>query len=111
VTATTGTPNHFSVTGSRGNVTTITTYSTVTASLSRTLTYYDTGNVNQSQDVNGQLTTYTYGACGNSFVTNVSMSLSLSKSAIWNCTGGVPTSSTDENGKVSYFNFTSDPYF
>src|SRR5260370_27682207 len=65
----------------------------------------------QSQDVNGQWTTYTYGNCGNSFLTNISMPLSLSKSLSWNCTGGVMTSSTNENGNISYINYTTDPYF
>ncbi len=114
VTATSGTPNHISVTGDRGNLTTLTSYSTSTATLTRTFTYYDTGTVYQSQDVNGQWTTYTYGQCGNSFVTNVSLPLSLSTSANWNCTGGVPTSATDENGKVTTTDFTfggADPFW
>ena len=114
---TSGTPQHVSVTCQtgytkcRGNATTVTTYSTTTAFLTRTMKYYDTGNVYQSQDVNGQWTTYTYGICGNSFLTNVSLPLSLSKSFTWNCAGGVMTSATDENGKVSYVNYTTDPYF
>src|SRR5437016_11270103 len=43
VASTSGTPNHVSVTGSRGNATTITSYVTSTATLARTVTYYDTG--------------------------------------------------------------------
>jgi hypothetical protein len=42
---TTGTPQHGAITGSRGNLTTATTATSSTASLSRTFTYYDTGNV------------------------------------------------------------------
>jgi RHS repeat-associated protein len=114
--ATTGTPQHVGITctGStkcRGNATTITTYSTSTATLTKTMKYYDTGNVYQAQDVNGQWTTYTYANCGNSLLTNISMPLSLSKSFTWNCTGAVMASATDENGQVSYINYTTDPYF
>lgn len=105
------TTNHVSVTGSRGNLTTATTYSTSTAGLTRTFKNYDTGNVYQSQDVNGQWTTFTYGSCAGAFATSVSMPLSLSRSAAWNCTGGVSISATDENGKTSYTNYTTDPYF
>jgi RHS repeat-associated protein len=105
------TTNHTSVTGSRGNLTTTTTYATSTGKLTRTFKNYDTGNVYQSQDVNGQWTTYTYGACAGAFPTNVSLPLSLTKSASWNCTGGVMTSATDENGQITYTNYTTDPYF
>src|SRR5207244_13116466 len=38
------------------------------------------------------------------------MPLSLSRSMTWNCTGGVMTSSTDENGK-SVSTTYDDPYF
>ncbi len=103
VTATTGTPNHISVAGARGNVTTVTTYSTPTSSLSRTFTYFDTGTIRTATDVNGAITSNTYGAgsCGNSFVTNVSLPLNLNRSMQWNCTGGVMTQVTDENGKTT----------
>jgi RHS repeat-associated protein len=105
------TTNHTTITGSRGNTTSITSYVTSTATLVRQFKNYDTGLVYQSQDMNGQWTTYTYGACAGAFATSVSMPLSLSKSATWNCAGGVETSSTDENGQVSYVNYTTDPYF
>src|SRR5207249_348397 len=96
------TTNHTTVTGSRGNLTTLSTYATTSASLSRTFTNYDTGNIYKSQDVNGQLTTYTYGACAGAFPTNIALPLSLSRSMTWNCTGGVMTSATDEDGQVSF---------
>jgi RHS repeat-associated protein len=113
VTATSGTPNHVAVTGSRGNLTTITTYVTSSATVSRTSTYYDTGTPNTSTDVNGAVTTYSYtgNSCGNSFVTSVSLPVTLTKSMTWNCTGGVMTSATDENQQVTSFNYTTDPYF
>lgn len=115
LTTTSGTPNHVTVTGSRGNLTTITTFVTPTVKLSRTAAYYDTGTTNTATDANGAQTTYTYSSstasCGNSFPTGISLPLPMSRSMAWNCTGGVLTSATDENGQVSYVNYTSDPYF
>ena len=95
----------------RGNATTIKRYVTATSTLNSTFTHYDTGQVYQATDVNGAVSTNTYGACGHSFLTNVSLPLSLSKSFGWNCTGGVMTSSTDENGQISYTNYTTDSHF
>lgn len=105
------TTQHLSVSGSRGNRTSVTKYSTATASLTQHFLNYDTGLVYKSQDVNGQWTQYTYGACAGAFPTSVAMPLSLSRSMTWNCTGGVMTSSTDENGNISYVNYTTDTKF
>jgi RHS repeat-associated protein len=113
VTATSSTPQHVAISGSRGNLTTISYLVQGSTSLNRTYTYYDTGNLSTATDVNGAVTTYTYGggtSCGNSFATSVSEPLGLSRSMTWNCTGGVPTSVTDENGKTSATSYT-DPDF
>jgi hypothetical protein len=109
VTTTSGTPQHASITGSRGN---LTTYQALSGVLSQSFTYYDTGNPNTAYDVNGAMTTYNYGSgsCGNSFVTSISEPLSLSRSMTWNCTGGVETQVTDENSQTVTTNFT-DPDF
>jgi RHS repeat-associated protein len=110
--ATSGTPQHIAGYTVRGNPTTIQQWSSSSASLSRTYTYFDTGNVQTATDINGAQaqTTYTYGACGNSFVTNIalppSLPVSLSTQATWNCTGGVLTSTTDANGKTTTTNYT-----
>ncbi len=85
------TPQHIAITGSRGNLTTATT-----ASLSRTYTYYDTGNLKLATDINGTTTTtYTYSqatqgsttaSCGNSFPTTVTLVgplVYLSTSTVW----------------------------
>jgi RHS repeat-associated protein len=112
VTTTSGTPQKVSVTGSRGNLTTASFLVQGTTTLNKTYTYYDTGNLNTATDVNSALTTYNYGtgSCGNSFVTSISEPLSLSRSATWNCTGGVEISITDENSKMASTTYT-DPYF
>jgi hypothetical protein len=112
ITPTSGTPQHVSVTGSRGNLTTASYLVQGTTTLSKTYTYYDTGTVNTATDVNGAQTTYNYGtgSCGNSFVTSVSEPLSLSRSMTWNCTGGVELTVTDENGRTASSTY-NDPYF
>ncbi len=112
VTATSGTPQHIAVTGSRGNPTTISYLVSGSTTLSQTFTYYDTGNGNVATDVNGAQTTYSYGSasCGNSFVTSISEPLGFSQSMTWNCTGGVEISATDENGNTASTSYT-DAYF
>lgn len=110
-TATSGTPQLVSITGSRGNLTTLTMATSSSASLTKTFSYYDTGNVYQANDVNGAQTSYTYGDCGNSFPTTINEPLSMSRSMTWNCTGGALTKATDESGNSVTTNYTSDPYF
>jgi RHS repeat-associated protein len=109
---TSGTPQHTSVTGSRGNLTSVYSYTSGSNHLTRTLAYFDTGNVQTATDVNNAQTTYTYGACGNSFPTIISEPLSMSRTLTWdiNCTGGVTTSVKDENSNTTTITY-SDPYF
>jgi RHS repeat-associated protein len=112
-TATSGTPQHVAVTGSRGNLTTIASVVQGSTTLGKTYTYYDTGNVLKATDVNGAITTYSYNSfhCGNAFPISVSEPLSLTRSMTWNCTGGVETSVTDENGKITSAAYATDPNF
>ena len=84
-------------------------------SLTTHSTYYDTGVLNTSQDVNGTTTTYNYSSTNNAycnwaFPTSISEPLSLSRSMTWNCTGGVMTQLTDENSQSISTNY-NDPYF
>jgi RHS repeat-associated protein len=113
VTSTSSTPQHVAVSGSRGNTTTISYLVQGSTSLSKSYTYYDTGNLSTATDVNGAVTTYTYGSgtsCGNSFATSMAEPLSLSRSATWNCTGGVQASVTDENGEPTTTTY-NDAFF
>jgi RHS repeat-associated protein len=111
-TATSGTPQHVAVSGSRGNVTTIAYLVQGSTTLGKKFTYYDTGNVLTATDVNGAQSTYTYASspCNNSFATSVSEPLSLTRSMIWSCTGGVETSATDENSQIVSITY-NDPDF
>ena len=91
------TPQHVSVTGSRGNATTITSTVIGTTTLSQHVHYFDTGRVYQSVDASGATTTYNYpdanSTCGNTFPTSVTPPIaSLATSTTWNCSGGVATS-------------------
>jgi RHS repeat-associated protein len=110
-TPTSGTPQHASVSGPWGNPTTVASLVSGTTILGKTFTYYDTGNMNVATDVNKGITTFTYGACGNSFPTVITEPIStLTQSYGWSCAGGVATSSTDENNNSVSTNY-SDAYF
>lgn len=114
-TVTANTPQHVTVTGARGNVTTIASQVNSTTTLYRQFTYYDTGTVNTASGTSSSstatcasnptaCTTYNYSAtnnasCGNSFVTSVTEPLGLTHATTWNCTGGVATQVTDENSQ------------
>ncbi len=110
VVTTSGTPQHNSITGSRGNLTSTNQYSSSSAYLTKTMTYFDTGNIDVTTDVNGAQTTYTYGNCGNSFPTVIAEPLGLSRSMTWNCTGGVQLTSADENSQTTTTTY-NDPDF
>jgi RHS repeat-associated protein len=111
--ATSGIAQHASVSGSRGNLTSI---NYPVSGLTAHFTYWDTGSPNTQQDVNGATTTFNYSSTNNAycqmaFPTSVSEPLSLSRSMTWNCTGGVLTSVTDENSKTTTTTYANDPYY
>ena len=111
-TTTTGTPQHTNFSGSHGNLTTSKVYTSASAFLTKTFTYYDTGNVNVATDYNGAQTSTAYGACGNSFPTLIAEPVgSMTQSLTWSCGGGVELSTTDENGNTSYYDYTTNPDF
>jgi RHS repeat-associated protein len=117
VTAPTGsTPQWVSVSGSRGNLTSTYEYTSSTSTyLTQANTYYNTGTLNTSTDVNGGLTTYTYSnstaTCGNAFPTGITEAVSaLTQSYTWNCGGGVMTAFEDENQQTTTTTY-SDPYY
>jgi RHS repeat-associated protein len=113
-TTTSGTPQHTTFSGSHGNLTTTQLYVTSSTYLTKTYTYYDTGNVNVTTDTNGGQSTYSYGSgsCGNSFPTTVTEPVgSMTHTMTWNCTGGIETSATDENGQTTYYDYATNGYF
>ena len=118
------TPQHISVTGSRGNLTGVNAQANGSINLYRKYTYYNTGMLNTSTDVstssttNGASTTYNYDntgtpshSCGNSFVTSISEPVaSMSRSFTWDCNGGVLLSVTNENGNTSSTAYSGTNY-
>jgi RHS repeat-associated protein len=114
VTSTSGTPQHTSVTNPRGNLTSVNTYTIGSTYLTKRMTYFDTGNVQTSTDVNNATYTSVYNnatsTCGNAFPSSVNEPLSMSKSFTWNCTGGVQLTATDENNKATTTTY-SDQFF
>jgi RHS repeat-associated protein len=118
--ATSGTPQHITITGHRGNPTTISTLVGGSTWLTRHISYYDTGTVYKTTDVNGAVTTYNYDttaqgnttkSCGNSFPTSVTLPITgLGTSTVWDCVGGVATQSTDVNGNSTIATY-NDPFW
>ena len=106
--ASSGTPQHQTVTNTRGNPTTIVYAVAGAKTLTRHFSYYDTGTVYQSYDVNGAITTNVYStatqgnttaSCGNSFPTEIDLPISgLSTKVQWDCFGAVPLKVTDADG-------------
>ena len=118
VTPSSNTPQHLSVNGSRGNVTTISSWVSGPIGsgprLIQHFTYYDTGNINTATDVNGAIKTYKFGACGNSFPTEIDLPLGLTEYLTWdtpNCYGAVVESETDVNGNKTTYSYTDMSYW
>lgn len=114
---TSGTPQHVSISGSRGNLTEVQAQVNSSTSLYRKYTYYDTGMLNTSTDVstssttNGATTTYSTTSCGNSFVTSITEPVGgMMRSFTWDCNGGVLTSVKDENGNTSSTAYSGSNY-
>src|SRR3984885_809880 len=71
--------------------------------LSKQYTYDSHGVVQTMTDVNGQVMNYTTTSCNNMFVTSQYPTgfTNLTTSQVWDCNGGVVTSSTDANGQIT----------
>jgi hypothetical protein len=87
----------------QGNVGTIQRWISGSTYATSKFTYYPTGLVETSTDPKNNSATYTYADCNNSYLTNVAEPLSLSTSMTWDCNGGVPITSTDENGQITRY--------
>jgi RHS repeat-associated protein len=95
----------------QGNVGTIQNWISGTTYANQSFTYYSTGLVNTATDPMQHTTTYTYNTCNNSYLTNVAEPLNLSAAMTWDCNGGVPLTSTDENLQVTTYKYGSDPFW
>src|SRR3989441_2558178 len=102
LTSTSGVPQHVSVTGSRGNPTTIKGWISGTTYATSTITYYDTGNVLVATDPGSHQTTFSY-----------TDSWGDSACAPPANTQAYPTQITNhlsQNTQIKYFQCTAQPY-
>jgi RHS repeat-associated protein len=108
-----GSPQHLSVAGSRGNLTTLSMWVGGSGYLTKQYSYFDTGLLNSGTDVNNSVTNYTQAACGNSLATVVTLPLSLSMSATWesSCNGAVPVSAIDMNSKSTSLGYNDNNFW
>ena len=106
----TGASQHASISGSRGNPTTVSYLTAGSSTLSRTSSYYDTGTPQTTADFNGAQTSYIDGACTDSLPTMISEPLSLSRSMAWSCGSAVMTSLTDENNETTNYGYTGGTF-
>ncbi len=96
--------------GGAGNLTQIDRWVGGNTWISEHRTYFDTGNIASVQDGNGNITTYTYGGCGSSFLTQTNHPANLVDSTSWECNSVQPASVTDVSGVVTNFTY-ADPFF
>ncbi len=104
---TTGTPQFTNPGGARGNPTTVSLTGYSFSYISKSFTYFDTGNKYQTTDFKGAVTTYNSGtgACGNSFDTTISLPMSLSRSLTWDCNGALKSSTKDANNNTTNYSY------
>jgi RHS repeat-associated protein len=98
-----------------GHQTSITRWSSGSASATTTNSYNSNGLMYKSVDPRSITTNITYGACNGSFPTLISTG-SLSTSYEWDCNGEVKTSSTDANSQKTTYSYVDssgygDPFW
>ena len=85
-----------------------------TTTLTKTFTYYDTGMLKTSTDVNGAVTTYNYpdatSTCGNTFATSTALPvIGTTPLTTFNCDGAVATQTKDLNSNATNITFHCCP--
>jgi RHS repeat-associated protein len=78
-----------------------------TTYVTESFTYDPTGSLKTKQDAKGTVTTYVNNACNGHLPTSVTTA-GVTSSEVWDCNGGVVTSTTDPNGQLTSYDF-SDP--
>jgi len=96
--------------GRRGNLTEIDRWRSGSTWIDEHMSYFDNGLLHEKKDGNGNFTTYSYGTCGNSFVTQVDHPLAQTEYTSWECNSAQVASKTDVNGNQTVFTY-GDPYF
>ena len=116
--ATSNTPQHWAISGSRGLPTTIQSWTGLT-NLTRNFSYLDTGGVYSTKDVNGGVTSNVFNdatsTCGNAFPNAVSYP--IANFYTWNywdgpnCLGAVATMTRDPNYQPTSYSWTDGYYW
>lgn len=114
LTTTSGLPQHNSITGSRGNLTSV-QYSTGASSPSSITTaqyyYDDAGQLRTSKDTNLNTTTYSYDAGTDAFLTGITYpstgGVNHSTSATYDVVRGVKLTDVDLNGNTTTYTYDS----
>jgi RHS repeat-associated protein len=107
-------PEHITVTGSRGNLTTLQRLVQGTATIQKTTSYNDTGTVAVDNDFKGNpAATYVYGtnSCGGSYPTTVTDAMGMTQTIVWDCNGGVKTSVKDANNQTTLYKYLDPNYW
>jgi RHS repeat-associated protein len=73
--------------------------------LTRTLSYNPNGTVKSATDFSSNQTGYIYAQCNGSYVSEVNLPLEHTKKMTWDCNGGRPLTSTDENGQQTTYTY------
>lgn len=93
---------HVSVSGSRGNPTTVSEYVNSSSTISQTYTYFDTGMVQVAKDGKGNATTYAYSTTyAGAYPTTITNALSQVTTSAYDFYTGLLTSSTDPNSQTT----------
>jgi RHS repeat-associated protein len=109
VTSNTVSLTNYSKYDSLGNVETVQNWVSGSTFLNSSFTYYPTGLLKTSTDVNGTQASYAYQNCNNTqaYLSSIT-SGGLSSSMTWDCNGGAITSTTDANSQPTTYGYT-DP--
>jgi RHS repeat-associated protein len=102
------TTQHVSITGSRGNATTIARLVSGTSTVSENLTYFDTGTVNIHYDGNNNKTTYAYsGTYTGAYPTTITSALNQTTTNTYDIHSGLRLSTIDPNNLTTSFTYDS----
>lgn len=111
LTTTSGLPQHDSISGSRGNLTSV-TYSIVLGGSSISPAYYtydDAGEILTSKDMHLNTTTYTYDSSSDTYLTGTTFpttgSVAHTTSSTYDPTSGMKLTDVDQNGNTTTYTY------
>jgi len=98
------TTQHISVSGSRGNPTTVTQLVSGSSTISQNFTYFDTGMVNVSKDGKSNPTNYAYSSTyTGAYPTTITNALNQNTTVAYDINSGLVTSATDANNQTTTY--------